>query len=288
MNKNEIYPIGIGTWKIDYENIDNDIPGLNYQIENGQNYWALSMLYNNGEVVRKLKPIISSLDRNKIFITANLEPTIECISDVEKQLDEYLNILEIKNVDCLQLHKPSFSNIPLIEVYREIKRLVYIGKVRYIGISNSRFEELIELDKEVKIDFFEGVYNLECKIYEDNGVIEYCKNNNIIFNCYQPIRRNRTSKRNYPILVELANKYNKTQNQILINWIVKEKGLNPIIKSTHIERIKENLDAISFEMDKEDYDKLNKFRSEEFDNIKIDWANTGDGVSIDQLANQFE
>lgn len=88
MNKNEIYPIGIGTWKIDYENIDNDIPGLNYQIENGQNYWALSMLYNNGDVVRKLKPIINNLDRNKIFITANLEPTIECIEDVEKQLNE--------------------------------------------------------------------------------------------------------------------------------------------------------------------------------------------------------
>ena len=30
------------------------------------------------------------------------------------------------------------------------------------------------------------------------------------------------------------------------------------------------------------------FKNEEFENIKIDWNNTGDGISIDQLPNQFE
>ena len=41
-------------------------------------------------------------------------------------------------------------------------------------------------------------------------------------------------------------------------------------------------------MNKEDYEKLNIFRNEEFDKIKIDWNYTGEGVTIDQLANQFE
>lgn len=40
-------------------------------------------------------------------------------------------------------------------------------------------------------------------------------------------------------------------------------------------------------MSKEDYSKLNQFRSKEFDEIKIDWNGNG-GVTIDQLANQFE
>ena len=30
---------------------------------------------------------------------------------------------------------------------------------------------------------------------------------------------------------------------------------------------------------------MNDFRNEEFKNIKIDWNNTGDGISIDQLPN---
>lgn len=42
-----------------------------------------------------------------------------------------------------------------------------------------------------------------------------------------------------------------------------------------------------YEVNREDYDKLNKFRSKEFDSVIIDWS-FKDGVFIDQLANQFE
>lgn len=287
MNKEELFPIGIGTWKIDYENFNNDIDALVHSYNNGQNYLSLYMLYNNGEVVRQMKSFIDRVDREKLFINANLEPTIEKIEDVEKQLNEYLDILNISYVDSLQIHGNFVSKLPLVQVYKEIKRLADIGKVRYIGISNVNLEQLKEVSEEVKIDFFEGVYNLECKIYEDNKVLEYCKENGIQFICYQPLRRNRTAMRNYGVLVELAEKYNKTQNQIIINWIVKEKNILPLIKCTDINRINENLSAINFTMETADYKKLNEFRNKDFDNIEIDWYCKG-GVTIDQLVNQFE
>lgn len=285
-NRNEIFEIGIGTWKIEPENIENDIKALMYSYNLGQNYLSLSMLYNNGEVVKQLKKFIDKVDREKLFIAANLEPNIECEEDVEKQLDEYLNSLNIECLDMLQLHKPSFSKIPLINVYKEIQKMVEIGKVKYIGISNASLEQLEEINKEIKIDFFEGIYNLECKIYEDIKVVEYCNQKNIKFLCYQPLRRNRTAQRNYPILVELANKYQKTQNQIILNWLIKEKKMIALVKSTNIDRISENKQALDFEMEKEDYQRLNNFRSEEFDNVKIAWIDNG-GTPIDQLANQF-
>lgn len=285
-NRNEIFEIGIGTWKIEPENIENDIKALMYSYNLGQNYLSLSILYNNGEVVKQLKKFIDKVDREKLFIAANLEPNIECEEDVEKQLDEYLNSLNIECLDMLQLHKPSFSKIPLINVYKEIQKMVEIGKVKYIGISNASLEQLEEINKEIKIDFFEGIYNLECKIYEDIKVVEYCNQKNIKFLCYQPLRRNRTAQRNYPILVELANKYQKTQNQIILNWLIKEKKMIALVKSTNIDRISENKQALDFEMEKEDYQRLNNFRSEEFDNVKIDWSDNG-GIPIDQLANQF-
>ena len=40
-------------------------------------------------------------------------------------------------------------------------------------------------------------------------------------------------------------------------------------------------------MDDTDYEKLNEFRSKEFDSVEIDWQGK-DGIPIDQLANQFE
>ena len=288
VNKKEIFPIGIGTWDINYKDISKDLDALVYSFLNGQNYLSLYMLYNNGEVVRQIKKFIELVDRNKLFINVNLEPTIKKNKDIEKQLDAYLEILDIDYVDSLQIHSPKFTEIPLIDVYKEINRLVGIGKVRYIGISNVNLEQLIEINNIVKIDFFEGVYNLECKIYEDSKVLKYCKDNDIQFICYQPLRRNRTAIKNYPVLVELAKKYNKTQNQIILNWIFKEKGIMPLIKSTNIDRISENIFSIEFEMTKEDYAKLNEFRNNKFDEVKIDWDGNDDGVTIDQLANQFE
>lgn len=287
ISKTNIYPIGIGTWKIDYENFENEIDALMHSYRLGQNYLSLSLLYNNGEVVKQMKKLIDKIGRENVFIATNLEPTIETIEDIEKQLNQYLQILNIEYVDMLQLHKPSFSKVSLAKVYGEIDRLVKAGKVKYVGISNCNLHQLEEVNSITKIDFFEGVYNLECKIYEDNGVMEYCKENNISFLCYQPLRRNRTAKRDYPILKQLSEKYNKTQNQIILNWILKEKKINPLIKSTNVSRISENNDALNFEMEKEDYDRLNDFRSEEFDNVVIDWEDKG-GIPIDQLANQFE
>ena len=261
---------------------------LLYSYEQGQNYLSLYMLYDNGEVVKSLKSFITKVDRSKLFITANIEPIVEKIEDIEKQVNEYLEILNIEYVNNLQLHTPKATKLSLVEIYKEMKRLVEIGKVRYLGISNCNLEQLKEVDKNVKLDFFEGVYNLECKVNEDIGIVDYCRNNNTLFIPYQVLRRNRTALRNYPILVELANKYHKIQNQILLNWVIKEKGMKPLIKCTNVERIKQNIEAMNFEMDKEDYKKLNNFRNLEFDNVKIDWNHTGDGVEIDQLANQFE
>ncbi len=285
IEKEQIFSIGIGTWKIDYENFEKDMDGLVYSILNGQNYLSLYMLYNDGKVVREMRKLLDVIDRSKLFINVNLEPTIETVSDIEKQLNQYLEILNLEYVDSLELHRPDYSHIPLIEVYQEIARLASIGKVRYIGISNVNLEQLKEVNEVVPIQFFEGVYNLECKFYESSGVLEYCKQNNIMFMAYQVLRRNRTARRNYPILVELSKKYHKTQNQILVNWIT--QNIFPIIKSTNVERIKENLDALDFTMEQEDYQKLSAFRCKEFEEIKIDFDGNG-GITIDQLANQFE
>ena len=85
----------------------------------------------------------------------------------------------------------------------------------------------------------------------------------------------------------MSKKYNRTQNQIMINWIVKEKGIYPLIKSTNVNRIKENIESLDFDMDKEDYEILNKFQNEKINSIDINWDDES-GITIDQLANQDE
>ena len=46
IDKKDIFNLGIGTWKIDIENIEKDIQALIHSNNLGQNYLSLSMLYN--------------------------------------------------------------------------------------------------------------------------------------------------------------------------------------------------------------------------------------------------
>lgn len=287
INLKDIFPLGIGTFRIDLAKKEASMNALIESFELGQNYIDTSYLYENGKVMDFIGEFIEKVGRDKLFITTKIEPTVEKITDIEEQLNKYLKIMNIDYVDCLMLHSALFTKLPLIDTYKEMNRMIELGKAKSLGLSNSNFEQLKEVNEQYPISIYEGVYNLECKLNDDIGIIDYCKDNNIIFCAYQPLRRNRTAKRNYPLLVELSKKYDKTQNQIILNWIIKHKKLNVLIKTTSSNRINDNISSLNFEMNIEDYKRLDLFRAKEFDEIVIDWEGKG-GITVDQLANQFE
>ncbi len=287
LNSNEIFPIGIGTFKLDLENSQKTLQALLHSFDKGQNFMSTSLLYDNGNVVDFLQKFFQEVKKDEVFLSCHLEKNVEKKEDIEKQLDEYLQKMKIDYIDSLQVHLPHSMKMPLLEIYEEMNKLVKKGKVRFLSASNTTLEQLKELQQNFKLFSFEGVYNLECKYYENIGLIDFCKENSIQFVCYQALRRNHIAKMNYPFLAEIAKKYDKTQNQILLNWLVKEKAVSTLIKTNTIQNIDSNLEALDFVMEKEDLKILNDFQDERFNQMEIDWKNQG-GVSIDQLANQFK
>ena len=282
----KLNPIGIGTYKLDLENKKETLDGLLYSFRKGQNYISTSLMYSDCAIVDFLKDFFNKINREEIFVMSHLEKYIEKKSDVEKQVDEYLKRMGIEYIDALQIHTPEVCKLPLLDVYYEMKKVQEKGKVRYLSTSNTSFEQLKELQNNFGIYSFEGVYNLDCKIYENIGLVEYCKENNIKFICYQALRRNKIAEANYDFLVKMAEKYNKTQNQILINWMLKAKGLYTLIKTTQKTYIYSNLEALDFNLEEEDVKKLNGFQNEKYNSIEIDWDANRGGVTIDKLASQ--
>ena len=282
----KLNPIGIGTYKLDLENKKETLDGLLYSFRKGQNYISTSLMYSDCAIVDFLKEFFNKINREDIFVMSHLEKYIEKKSDVEKQIDEYLKRMGIEYIDALQIHTPEVCKLPLLDVYYEMKKVQEKGKVRYLSTSNTSFEQLKELHNNFGIYSFEGVYNLDCKIYENIGLVEYCKENNIKFICYQALRRNKIAEANYDFLVKMAEKYNKTQNQILINWMLKAKGLYTLIKTTQKEYIDSNLESLDFDLEEEDIKILNDFQNEKYNSIKIDWDANRGGVTIDKLASQ--
>ena len=287
LKPHEIFPIGIGTFKLDLENAEKTLQALLHSFDKGQNFMSTSLLYDNGSVVDFLQKFFQEVKKDEVFLSCHLEKNVEKKEDVEKQLDEYLQKMKIDYVDSLQVHLPHSMKMSLLEIYEEMDKLVKKGKVRFLSASNTTLEQLKVLQQRFKLVSFEGVYNLEFKYFVYIGLIEFCQQNNIQFVCYQALRRNNIAKMNYPFLAEIAKKYDKTQNQILLNWLVKEKAVSTLIKTNTIQNIDSNLEALDFVMEKEDLKILNDFQDERFNQMEIDWKNQG-GVSIDQLANQFK
>lgn len=302
MEKKNIFPIAIGTyglgasrsesWEDNNSELiidEEEMDALIYSYEQGQNYIDTSYIYAGGLTMKFISEFIKRVDRSKLFISVKIENYIEKVEDIEEQLDKYLKVLGIDYADTILLHTPKASKIPLEDSYNELERLVEKGKSRYISASNLNIDELKMIVEKLNIELFsfEGLYNLECKQNEDVGIINYCKEHNILFLNYQPFRRNRTANHNYPLLVELANKYNKTQNQILLNYYIYEKKLIPITKADKIDHINMNLESLDFKMEQSDYDKLNEFRCEAFDKLEVDWQDNG-GISIYKFTNQVE
>ena len=75
VNKKNIFPIGIGTWKINYQD-NKDIEALFHSYKLGQNYLSLYMLYEDGNIVKSLKSFIEKCGRENLFISVNIEPTV--------------------------------------------------------------------------------------------------------------------------------------------------------------------------------------------------------------------
>ena len=280
----DLHPIGIGTWTISKETYDKDIKGLLYSFEKGQNSIECNASYLAGESLDVVADFIKQIDREKIFINAVMTYGVKNAGDVHKFLDLYLKKLGTTYVDCITygatldfLEKEGFAPSEYLKVVRELQKQ---GKTRFIGMSNLSPEDY---EKYGPFDHFEGCYGLETNVYEDNGLLDKAKSS---FVAYQPLRRNRTAKMNYPILIELAKKYDKTQNQIILNWIIKHKGIKILCKCTDIPHIDENLQSLDFDMELEDYTRLDEFRQPFFDNLKVKFRENEEGILIHQVPNQ--
>lgn len=295
----DLHPLAIwtyGLWANRYEsqsqewnsifNDSKDMESLMYQYQNWQNYIEVSFIYAWGETMKFLWKFLKQIPRESMYISVKVESLVEKPEDIEQQLDTYLEIMWLDFVDEYKMHSPTVSKLWIQETYYHMQKLVEKGKVRYLWACNLNIDQLKTLHQEFEIKTFEGLYNLECKANEDIGILQYCQEHNIRFISYQPLRRNRIANHNYPFLVDIAKKYWKTQNQILLNRVIKWKKLWALVKTSDKDRAKENGNALDFALDQEDINILNSFRDTRFDEIKVD-RDAKNGIPIWKYANQI-
>jgi len=300
INRSQFSKIGIGTWGIGgfaERNPDNDddkqVKALAHMLDNEMNYVELNLWTAQGHsvelAVEGLKQ--SNVNRDNVFLSqAIYSYTSNTLELAKEELDKCLAMFETDYMDSLSLNEDALKQMGRDDVYAWYKELLEVGTIRYINLNNPSFDTIKHAKKVFgdKLFSIEVGFNFEIRENYDNSILPYAVEHNILPVIYQPLRRNRSANRNWPILVELSEKYGKSQNQIILNWI-SSKGYLPLTKSETISHIDEHLASQDFTLDPEDITKLDDFRPPNFTSPKPHWGDESQGeVRIDQLSNVFD
>ena len=211
---------------------------------------------------------IEAYSRDSLFLTSKVVDYHLWYDDVLKACENSLKRLWTSYLDLYLIHAPS-DTIPLWETMRAFNRLVDEKMIRHIWVSNFTVNQIKEAQShcDYKIANNQIEYSLITRNqwryaggiqYMESKIIPYCQQNEIIVTTTRPLERGLLAKPGHVLLDELAKKYDKTQAQIAINWIISQDNLITIPKSSSTHHLSENLWAYWWEMSKEDREKLDK------------------------------
>ena len=177
---------------------------------------------------------------------------------INKSVDNSLRNLKTDYLDCLLLHRPS----PLMDISiiaDTVRRLVKSGKIKSFGVSNFTASQMDMFKGKLDISFNQINLSLTHLDHMFDGTLEYMQANDILPMAYSPLGSyfNEENGKIKKVVDKLKNKYNCTDYQILISWLLKHPSrIYPVIGTTKSNRIKSTLESLKIEIDLIDWFEL--------------------------------
>lgn len=262
----EMPVFGLGSWQMggrevhDPRNNDKkDITAIREAIKLGVSHIDTAESYANGYAEILIGQALEGYDRSKLFIVSKISQEHLRYDDVSRSCEASLKRLQTDYLDLYLIHSPSFK-IPIEETLRAMDKLVKERVVKNIGVSNFKTKRLKKAQEYTvnKLVVNQVYYNLVIREPEREGLLEYCQQNDVLLEAYRPVEKGTLLAQPIPILDELARKYDKTPAQIAINWLISQKNVVTLSKTSTIEHLKENLGAVGWQMENKDIENLRK------------------------------
>ena len=189
-----------------------------------------------GRAIRK-----SGVDRREIFLETKLWPSFyEQADAVEKTLER----LDTDYIDLLLIHQPAGN---YIAGYRLMEQAYKAGKVKAIGLSNfttAQIQEILDIC-EVK----PSVLQTEVHPYSQEQELKaFLAKEDMVIQAWYPLGHGDKALIEEPVFSKLAQKYGKSNAQIILRWHVQE-GNVVIPGSKNPEHIRANFDLFDFSLD---------------------------------------
>lgn len=236
--------IGFGTYGMSAAEIYRLIPAA---LRAGFRHIDTAQIYGNeGEIGDCVAA--SGIPRSEIFLTTKVWVSNYAERNFEASVDESLRKLKTDYIDLLLLHWPG-SNVPLAEQIAGLNAVARAGKVRHIGVSNFNRALMAE---SVRLSAVPLVTNqFEYHPYLNQSLlIESTLQAGLAVTGYCGMAIGRVFSE--PTLEEIAARYHKTIAQIVLRWLVQQRGVVALSRTAKLERLAQNLAVFDFELESED------------------------------------
>lgn len=243
--------IGFGTWKLP---VDEAMPGLvSAALECGYRQFDTAGAYGNDYAV--VQALLSSgVPRDELFIASKLWNTYRG-DKVRKGVRQTLKRCSLDYVDLLMMHWPASPALHPnwreinAETWRGMEELLDEGVVRAIGVSNFPLNHLEALSDTARIvpmvdqvEFHPGMPNCSDFLYA-------CSARGIVVQAWSPLGSGRLLDN--PVLLDIAHQKNVSVAQVCVKWCL-QQGVVPVVKSSSPDRLRENIDVMSFDLSPQD------------------------------------
>ena len=193
----------------------------------------------------------SGIPREEIWITTKLWPSEYGEGKTAKAIDKMLERLQTEYIDLLLLHQ-QFGDY--LGAWKDMEKAVAEGKVKSIGLSNFESERLEEVLAAATIN--PSVLQVECHpYYQQNDLKKRIAPYNTVIESWYPLGHGDAALIEEPVFTKLAEKYGKTNAQIILRWHIQE-GIIVFPKSSNPVHIKENIDIFDFELTEEEMNEI--------------------------------
>ena len=190
--------------------------------------------------------------REELFITTKVWIDHYGYEECKASVEESLRKLKTDYLDLCLLHQP-FSDY--YGAYRALEELYAEGKIKAIGVSNfypDRLTDICMFDRKV----IPAVNQVEVNPYNAQWCAqENMEKHGVKMEAWAPFGEGRNNLFTNEILVSIGKKYNKSSAQVVLRWLI-QRGVIVACKSTHIERMQENINVFDFELTEEDMNSI--------------------------------
>ena len=207
----------------------------------------------------------SSVKREELFLVTKVWISNNGEERAAKSIDESLRKLQTDYIDLLLIHQ-AYGDV--FGTWRAMEKAYRAGKVRAIGVSNFQAGRFFDFAHYVELKPM--VNQLQCNtLVQQTGIRPILSETSTKMMAWGPLGGQGVDGIvKSDVLAGIGEKYGKTAAQVALRWLT-QRGIVAIPKSTHRERMEQNLNVFDFTLSNDDMAMIANLNQHDTGNINF-------------------